>query len=199
MNKKSDDANEDKTLWSFITRTVKPLKNRDDPVCNEINDTPLPASDELNNEEENIYTSTIAGYRDSTASEVRSQTGGTGPRSREIDKKSLQKLKRGQYKIEGRLDLHGMTQVNARDALINFLQASYQQGKRCVLVITGKGLKAIEDESGYLLHQEKGVLKKNLPSWLNDPPCSEVVLQYCQAQPKHGGGGAFYILLRRKR
>ena len=210
MSNKSDDTNEDSALWALITKTVKPLKN--DKAFSEPETTHSKEEDFALEQQKQEQTE--EDKKQNRAEETKFQNDGiaySSPSlkdpdqapvkrpSRDIDKRSLQKLKRGQYKIEGRLDLHGMTQIKARDTLFSFLQASYHQGKRCVLVITGKGRQEIEDESGYLLHQEKGVLKKNLPVWLNDPSCRDIVLQHSQAQPKHGGGGAFYVLLRRNR
>ena len=104
-----------------------------------------------------------------------------------IDRRSAEKLRRGHLPIEGRLDLHGMTQEAASGRLANFLERAESQGKRCVLVITGKGL-----ASG-------GVLRDQVPRWLNLPPNRARVLAFDYARPQHGGGGALYVLLKRRR
>ncbi len=104
-----------------------------------------------------------------------------------IDRRSAEKLRRGRLPIEGRLDLHGMTQEAASGRLAGFLERAESEGKRCVLVITGKGL-----ASG-------GVLRDQVPRWLNLPPNRGRVLAFDYARPQHGGGGALYVLLKRRR
>jgi len=104
-----------------------------------------------------------------------------------IDRRSAEKLRRGHLPIEGRLDLHGMTQEAASGRLASFLERAESQGKRCVLVITGKGL-----ASG-------GILRDQVPRWLNLPPNRARVLAFDYARPQHGGGGALYVLLKRRR
>ncbi len=106
-----------------------------------------------------------------------------------VDKRTAQRLKRGQLAIEATLDLHKHTQAQAREALDAFLAQAQDRGARCVLVITGKGRAG---EAG-------GVLRANVPRWLNQPPNRARVLAIAEAQPKHGGAGALYVLLRRKR
>jgi DNA-nicking Smr family endonuclease len=106
-----------------------------------------------------------------------------------IDRANAERLKRGLHKIEARLDLHGMTQAEAHQALTGFIQASRDAGRRCVLVITGRGL----GPNG------PGVLKNAVPRWLQEPALRHHVLAWAAAQPHHGGAGAAYLLLRRRR
>lgn len=100
--------------------------------------------------------------------------------------------------IEATLDLHGMTQSAAHIRLEEFILRAYHMDKRCVLVITGKGSRQGHD--GYILSErsEKGVLRSRLPDWLGQAPLSGIVLKCVAAHPKHGGGGAFYIYLKRR-
>lgn len=107
-----------------------------------------------------------------------------------VDKRTAARLKRGQLAIDGRIDLHGMTQAKAHRALEGFLTASQGAGKRCVLVITGKGLRPTG---------ETGVLRNLVPRWMNAPAIRGRVLSFCTAQPRDGGTGALYVLLKRKR
>jgi len=109
-----------------------------------------------------------------------SQPSGAG-----LDRRSAQKLKRGQMPIAARLDLHGMTQSEAHAALARFLAAAQTAGQRAVLVITGKG--------------GEGVLRRAVPRWLEEPACRARVLAVEEARPQHGGGGALYVLLRKLR
>ena len=57
-----------------------------------------------------------------------------------MDKRLAERLRRGQLPIEGKLDLHGLTQEEAHDQLGGFIAISQKQGRRCILVVTGKGL-----------------------------------------------------------
>lgn len=110
-----------------------------------------------------------------------------------LDRNSARRLRQGKFAIEATLDLHGMTREQARDSLTGFLGRAFEQQKRCVLVVTGKG--RFRTESG----NSDGILRKYLPRWLTLTPCAHWVLRHECAQPQHGGEGAFYILLRRKR
>jgi DNA-nicking Smr family endonuclease len=104
-----------------------------------------------------------------------------------IDRRSSERLHRGRLPIEGRLDLHGMTQAAAAERLAGFIERSEAAGKRCLLVITGKGL------------ANGGILRDQVPRWLNLPPNRGRVLAFDYARPQHGGSGALYVLLKRRR
>jgi DNA-nicking Smr family endonuclease len=104
-----------------------------------------------------------------------------------IDRANAERLKRGRHEIEARLDLHGMTQAEAHQALGAFIRASCANGKRCVLVITGRGSVGA------------GVLKSAVPRWLDEPELRPHLLAIATAQPRDGGNGALYVMLRRTR
>jgi DNA-nicking Smr family endonuclease len=106
-----------------------------------------------------------------------------------IDRANSERLKRGLHKIEARLDLHGMTQAEAHRALAAFIGRSRDAGRRCVLVITGRGLGP----------DGPGILKSAVPRWLQEPELRQNLLAMAPAQPRHGGAGATYLLLRRAR
>lgn len=113
-----------------------------------------------------------------------------------MDKKNFKKLLKGKMEIEGTIDLHGLSADQAKIKLIAFIGQSYRLGKRLIIVITGKGKHKGYDE----FHRPiNGVLRQSLPDWLSGPLVSDKILQVTQAQPKHGGTGAFYVYLRRKR
>ncbi len=114
----------------------------------------------------------------------------------QMDKKTFGQMNRGRLEPEARLDLHGMTLDRAHPTLTSFILRSHAAGKRLVLVITGKG-KSRDD--GGPIPVRQGVLKHQVPQWLNTVPLSPVVLQIVQAHQKHGGGGAYYVYLRRHR
>ena len=110
-----------------------------------------------------------------------------------LDKRSAQRMKRGKMPIEARLDLHGHRQDEAHRALHGFLAGAANAGKRCVLVITGKGLKLDDNE------RQIGVLREMVPRWLNQEPNRSRILSFSHATPSDGGTGALYVLLKRKR
>lgn len=114
----------------------------------------------------------------------------------QMDSKAFGKLKRGKLKPEGRIDLHGMTLDRAHPALTKFILGSHAKGRRLVLVITGKG--KMRDEGGPIPVRH-GVLRHQVPQWLSTPPLASAVLQVSQAHISHGGGGAYYVYLRRQR
>lgn len=107
-----------------------------------------------------------------------------------VDKNTAQRFKGGELPLEGVLDMHGMHREQAHRALVAFVHEHYARGSRCVLAITGKGKKG---------HDAEGVLRSQLPLWLAEPGLRPLVLACDMARQKHGGSGAYYILLRRKR
>ncbi|MFA7431875.1 MAG: Smr/MutS family protein [Rhodospirillaceae bacterium] len=104
-----------------------------------------------------------------------------------VDKRTAQRFKRGRMEIDATIDLHGMTQEAAHIALNRFVTNGAATGKRCLLVITGKGTRG------------EGVLRRAVPRWLNDERLRGLILSYSHAQPHHGGQGALYVLLKRRR
>ena len=98
-----------------------------------------------------------------------------------VDMRTVRKLKRGKMGVDARLDLHGHTQDAAHDALSGFLARAQGAGNRTVLVITGKS----------------GVLRGQVPRWLNAAPNRSRVLSFAQARSADGGEGALYVLLKK--
>ena len=105
-----------------------------------------------------------------------------------LDRRTAERLRKGEMVIDDSLDLHGLTQEMAHAALWRFVTAAAERGRRCLLVITGKGGR-----------DHAGVLKRQVPRWLNEPGLRPLVLGFAFAQPKHGGEGALYVLLKRRR
>jgi DNA-nicking Smr family endonuclease len=159
-------AHHDRALWSEMMRDVTPLPGRragsSPPLC-------APARAD-------------AGPSPSQVEQPLHRFAG-------IDRANAERLKRGLHAIEARLDLHGMTQAEAHRELIGFVVASHEVGRRCVLVITGRGL----GPNG------PGVLKSAVPRWLEEAGLRRRILAVAAAQPRHGGAGAVYLLLRRRR
>ncbi|GHD39725.1 hypothetical protein GCM10017083_01980 [Thalassobaculum fulvum] len=126
-----------------------------------------------------------------------------------IDRRSQLRLKRGQFPIEARIDLHGLSRERAHAGLNAFLARQAALGRRCVLVITGKGRPDRQRPDWQRPdwprsdwgseEREIGVIRRALPGWLGDHPNKDRVLAYAPAQPQDGGAGAWYVLLRRRR
>jgi DNA-nicking Smr family endonuclease len=105
-----------------------------------------------------------------------------------VDRSLLVSLRRGDFSVQAHLDLHGMLADVAKAALERFLLDSRRQGRRCVLVIHGRGLHSKDQEP---------VLKAKLGGWLSRGKLARVVLGFSTARPVDGGPGATYVLLRR--
>ncbi len=104
-----------------------------------------------------------------------------------LDRRMKQRVARGKLTIDGKLDLHGMTQDEAHAALARFLRNASAREKKLVLVITGKGTRG------------DGVLRRQVPQWLSLPEFRDCVIGFEQAAIAHGGEGALYVRVRRHR
>lgn len=114
----------------------------------------------------------------------------------QLDGRTDARLRRGQMPIEARIDLHGNTQDEAHGRLNDFVLRAQSQGKRCVLVITGKGSSRRMTEYG---EERSGVLRQKLPLWLSMAPLRGLVLKCYPAVQRDGGTGAWYLYLKRNR
>ena len=159
-------AGGERLLWREAMRDVKPLRGREPAILS----PPLQAPAE-------------------TGCVVKPHRLPGLDRFSGIDRASAERLKRGLHPIEGRLDLHGMTQAEAHRALAGFVHKSRDAGRRCVLVITGRGF----GPTG------PGILKLAVPRWLEEAGLRRQILAVTPAQPRDGGAGALYLLLRRHR
>ncbi len=106
-----------------------------------------------------------------------------------VDRRTVDRLRRGQIAVEAEIDLHGHTQEAAHRALQSFIIGQADAGRRCVRVVTGKGT----------LREGGGVLRTAVPRWLNEDPLRQRVLAFSHARRDDGGEGALYVLLRRRR
>ena len=111
-----------------------------------------------------------------------------------LERRLRRALARGRVAIDGALDLHGLTQAEAHQALRGFLRHSQAQGARLVIVVTGKG--GPGDDAGPWA-QERGVLRRLAPHWLREPDLRAIVLGFEEAGRAHGGSGALYVRIRR--
>ena len=115
---------------------------------------------------------------------------------RAVDPAIHRKVRRGRIDIDGRIDLHGMTQAVARDALRRYIAACAARGDRTVLVITGKGARTDNDYIAAMT--ERGILRTMLPIWLSEPGLAHLISGWSVAARGHGGEGAWYVRLRRQ-
>lgn len=113
-----------------------------------------------------------------------------------LDRRTHDNLRKGKTAPEARIDLHGMTAAEAHGALRGFIRQSHARGLRLVLVITGKG-NTTREEIG-IMPTRSGVLRHALPQWLGAPDMHPHILQISSAHIRHGGGGAYYVYLKRK-
>lgn len=113
-----------------------------------------------------------------------------------MDAKSFGKMTRGKLSPEARIDLHGMTLAEAHPELTRFIHKAHVAGLRLVLVITGKGKPGVDTGP---MPRRTGILRQQVPHWLHQPPLGALILQVTEAHLRHGGGGAYYVYLRRSR
>jgi DNA-nicking Smr family endonuclease len=168
-------SDEEIALWTEVARSVARRRGATLPASsNPVRTAPPPTTAEL--------------------SADRSAKPSTPPPLAPIERRLKRDLSRGRAAIDGALDLHGLTQAEAHQALRNFLRHSQAQGARLVIVVTGKG-GATDEWSGW--PNERGVLKRLTPQWLREPDLRSVVLGFEEAGRAHGGSGALYVRLRR--
>lgn len=122
-----------------------------------------------------------------------------------LDRRSGEKLRKGQMAVEAKLDLHGMTQEGAHASVVRFVESQHAAGARCVLIVTGKGGRAADPfrpkaaAGRFTFSFGRGVLKEALPRWLNEPRLRARIIAVQPASRAHGGDGAVYVLLKRTR
>jgi len=104
-----------------------------------------------------------------------------------LEPRRARRLARERDAVGGKLDLHGFDQDQARAALMRFLASAQEDGSRAVMVITGRGV------------QGDGVLRKRAPEWLAEPALRDVVAGVAEAHKRHGGDGALYVALKRRK
>lgn len=173
---------EDLSLWRKVAETVTPLRDR--PPAPEVTAV-LPQSRPAATPRIKAKLPNSRAVPPKPQVKEPLQTG----RLADVDKRTGDRFRRGRMEIEAKLDLHGMTQERAHGVLRRFLFQAEGRGQRCVLVVTGKGRAGAGS----------GVLRRAVPLWLNDSDIRPIILAVTPAQQHHGGDGALYVLLRRRR
>jgi len=171
-------SDDDRILWSRVARSVTPLDGKRQLLGAEPDEAawPPPEAHALSPEP------LVTGGRPAALS---ARERGARPG---FDLPTRTKLAKGRLAIDGRVDLHGMTQGEAHSLLFGFLHRAHADGLRYVLVITGKGSSL----------GSAGVLRRAVPDWLATPPFRTMVSGHDNAARQHGGGGALYVRLRRR-
>jgi DNA-nicking Smr family endonuclease len=180
-------SDDERVLWREVTRSVAPLRRRRAKV-------------ERTTAELVVAEKPEPPRKPASSTTKPAPTGGkvlpaqsAPPPLMPIERRLKQRLARGSQSIDARIDLHGRTQSQAHAALLRFVQKCQTDGARIVLVITGKGGSADDFAS------ERGVLKRQVPLWLQLPEFRSYVLAVEEAHSGHGGAGALYVRLRRTR
>lgn len=187
MNRRLTSGERD--LWDHVRRTVRPLARRHARA--ELKDVPVPingasvASSELLKKPS---AEPATSERLPTAAK-KTTPPKTHPPPTPLEEKTRRRLRRGLTKIDGRIDLHGMRQDRAFAGLTTFLRHAQARGARIVLVITGKGGEG----------EGRGVLRNTVPAWLKRPDMRDLVAAFDAADRRHGGDGALYVQIRRRR
>lgn len=190
---------DDHEVWEQVTRTVQPLNRL--PY---IRPTPegKPALPVSEHERARPAKTKPADPVRKVARAIARQATRLQPHNN-LDRRHKQKLSRGNVDIEARLDLHGHSVERARMALLGFLHSSRDRDCRNVLVITGKGASpftrhTLHSTDLFQAPERQGRLRVEFPRWMEQPEFSFLIVGYQPAHPRHGGGGAFYVRLKRK-
>ena len=185
---------DDRTLWEHVASSVTPLKGKRKTTKSADADggadvaAKKPAPKKTSTKSKPAPAATPQrSTRDVAAKTPAAASPGGARGVAGFDRATETKLRKGQLAIEGKIDLHGMTQDEAYRALTRFIVRAHAQHKRTVLVITGKGR----------VTQGGGVLRRLLPMWVNEGDLKSCVLACTPAAIKDGGDGAFYLRLRK--
>lgn len=190
---RSDEAE----IWNLVKDTVRPLRPKRLPIATEQAEEAMTKA-----------VKTVAGTSSAKPPRHVAATMPTLPRPKPpavagLNRRDTQKLGRGNVEIDARIDLHGMSVERGRIALLNFIEGARAQDFRNVLVITGKGASqftrhTLHSKDIYHAPERQGRLRAAFPGWMNERIFADHVVGFQPAHPRHGGGGAFYVRLRRK-
>lgn len=187
---------DEEELWQQVARTATPLSEK--PADNPLTQSVKPKKPKVNPKAP--IPSFKIGSKTATAPAQHDFAPSVSHRvdaaPLRMNKRTFARMKRGKEFPDGRIDLHGMTAAAAHVALNAYLLRSFSEGKRLVLVITGKGRQSADSGP---IPTPKGILRHQLPDWVSQPPLNQIVLQLAQAHQRHGGSGAFYVYLARNR
>jgi DNA-nicking Smr family endonuclease len=192
MTRKRSLSEEESALWSAVTRAIKPLRKRKPKTDEAVVASPAPKVQ--TKAPPKFVKPAWAQAKPPAAKPPAAPRPAPPPPLAPLGKRMRAKLGRGTESIDARIDLHGMTQADAHAALSHFLRRAQHDGARVVLVITGKGARPGSDP-----HAERGVLKRQVPHWLESAEIRPYIVGYENAGIGHGGTGALYVRVRKSR
>ena len=175
-------SEEEHALWESVAKQIKPLRKKSRALKIQV------AAPEAESE---IATKPVPMSSPAALLRIAPAPKPQAPPLAPLGRRERAQLSRGRKEIDARIDLHGMTQTRAHRALFGFLQRAQGDGLTFVLVITGKGKVGAESE--------RGVLRRQVPQWLNLPEFRSLVVGFEEAHVGHGGEGALYVRVRRSR
>jgi DNA-nicking Smr family endonuclease len=181
MSRRRSLSDDERVLWRTVTRSIAPLKGRD-----AVSEDAAEAATEPQPGKSAKLVPPVASPSSARAS--------APPPLAPLGRRMKQRLSRGTAEIDGRIDLHGLTQAEAHAVLWRFLHQAQTRDAKVVLVITGKGARPGGDP-----HAERGVLKRQVPLWLESAELRPLVVGFESASLGHGGQGALYVRVRRGR
>jgi DNA-nicking Smr family endonuclease len=183
MTRKRSLSEDERALWDMVTSAIKPLRRRKVKIkaAAEAEEVAAPPPAKMSRAAVKTVPPVAPLHP-------------APPPLAPLGRRMRQKLGRGTEPIDARIDLHGMTQAAAHTALARFLVRAQHDGARVVLVITGKG--ARRDGDG---HSERGVLRRQVPLWLESAELRPLVVGFENAGAGHGREGALYVRVRRSR
>jgi len=190
---------EDKALWDRVTQGANPLDppTRNLPIQTDTpSETRIPDPVQPRDRLPAFRIGERAGHKPHPHQPERDLSTRLAHAPVRMDHGAFRKMQRGKLKPEGRIDLHGMTLSQAHPVLMHFILDAHDNGKRLVLVITGKGK---DRDTPDPIPIRRGILRHQVPSWLRAPPLGALVLDIREAHQRHGGGGAYYVYLKRPR
>jgi DNA-nicking Smr family endonuclease len=189
---------DDHEVWQYAAATIEPLKRakgRFHPASDAVKS--IASKPKASASERSVAKQPVApqALKVQPVKDVRAGV----PELALFDRNSVRKIRGGRLEIEARVDLHGMRQHEAHAALKRFLHSCQSRGLRYVLIITGKG-KAVGSAASHIgeADRERGILKRNVPRWLDEPDMRAIVVSFTTAAIQHGGEGAIYVHLRSK-
>ena len=176
-------------LWAHVTNHVQPLTKRALTEPDQSTPQTISATAPKSADEPKIAAPYVA-----QKNEIVRRSKNELPPLAPLERRLKQRLSRGSHPLDAVIDLHGMRQTEAHEALRRFIYAAQRQGASVVLVVTGKGASGVQDiGSG----EERGVLRRTVPHWLRMPDLRPCVIGFEPAAQHHGGTGALYVRIRR--
>ena len=187
-------------LWHDATRSLEPINAKPRVAAgNELPPSPSAVRPPLREASRPAASqAAAAGRAGPTRTEPAAVQGDQPPFAR-LDRRKARQIASGKAEVDARLDLHGLNQRQAYVRLRAFLTDAHARGLKRLLIITGKGGEPVDRLAELAGEHRRGVLRRNLPYWLEEPELRSMIASFTPAGVRHGGAGALYVELRRAR